>query len=125
MFEGEIKMMKNFLKTFNRNENFFKVCLVEQGGKKINDKTYVFSLLTYQKIFSKNRKKIERKKYVLKIHFQVSYVLAFYFFLSFFLLCYRRVDSSFFHFSLIFFFLVIDVMVFIFYFFFSFFLLCY
>ena len=45
---------------------------------------------------SQNRKKIERKKYIFKIHFQVSYVLAFYFFLSFFLLCYRRVDSSFF-----------------------------
>ena len=47
---------------------------------------------------SQNRKKIERKKYIFKIHFQVSYVLAFYFFLSFFLLCYRRVDSSFFFF---------------------------
>ena len=36
----------------NKNEIFFGVYLVGWGGRKINDRTQVFSPLAYQKVFS-------------------------------------------------------------------------
>ena len=36
----------------NGKENFFKVCLVRWGGRKINGRIWMFSFRTYQKVFS-------------------------------------------------------------------------
>ena len=106
MFGGEIELMKNVREKI-KMKIFLKYVWLSGEERKLMVGPMHFLSWSTKWFSSQNKKKIERKKYIFKIHFQVSYVLAFYFFLSFFLLCYRRVDSSFFfsffHFSLIFF----------------------
>ena len=99
MFGGEIELMKNVREKI-KMKIFLKYVWLSGEERKLMVGPMHFLSWSTKWFSSQNRKKIERKKYVFKIHFQVSYVLAFYFFLSIF--------SSF----------VTDVMVFIFYYFF-------
>ena len=59
LFGGKIGWMENFGKKIGK-KNFFGVCLVGWGRKKINCRVQVFSPQTHQKIFSKMEKKLGR-----------------------------------------------------------------
>ena len=49
----------------NRNENFFGVCLVEQGGRKINSGVQVISPWAHQNVLSKMERKLSGDEFSL------------------------------------------------------------
>ena len=81
MFVWRWNMVDGKLWRENGKENFSKLCLVRWGGRKINDRTWMFSLRTHQKVFSPKWGENWREKisYLMNknthIHLQIDHLM--------------------------------------------------
>ena len=75
LFKCEIWWMKKFREKM-RKKNFFKVCLVEWEGKKINSETQMFSLEAHQKVFFPKLRENWKEKIELLNGQKCSYALT-------------------------------------------------